>query len=426
MATQQPIFGVTSDGVSSSGIVEYIPINARGIVWTAAYNNIRQIIPTGGTFKQINIKIDTPPGAAASGNSWTFGLTVNGTISTTLQGTISETATTLTITADQAVSQGDFVALECSGTSTPDAFGRVDWSVVWEPTIDEEYLVLGGGSSDTITNSGTEHNHIEGAETWFSASHVRDQIIAAAGTASKLTAATDSLLTAAGTADFNLSIRAIDDGATRISSGTASLTDAVQSDTDTVNTDALAAGEMVEMRCVTVGSGNHVPYWSFVFTPTTAGQIPQAGGLVGDASETATEFNFFGMGQPWSATRTARNLEIVGPNSAIVVISQYMELRNVAGTGDSYTLRLEKNAVDEASSDTVVTGATQRSANATGLSISYADGDLINVESVPVGPPSPRTIYYGHAFTFAGIPDPGGGVGGQFQFVFGNEFIFYP
>lgn len=401
MATQQPIFGITLDGASNS-TTEYTPINSRDVSFNATYNTIKQIIPADGTFKKMDIKLDT----SVSTGTWTIGINVNGTVSSTLVGTIPSGAT-LSVEADQAVVTGDFVALEFTPTSTPTSFTRVDWTFVFEPDTDDQYIVLGGGNNNQTNDTSTEQNHVEGAQTWNGIAANRDQMCAVSGTVGRMTAASDTALTAAGTIDVVLRIKTKDDGATVSSSMTASLTDSVQSDTDTTNTDSVVASDRIEVRYTSSGAGTHTLYWSFILVPTTAGSIPMFCGKVNDGNTSSTEFNFFGMGLDWNGTRTIRDLEIVGDDSEIVITAHYVELRNVAGTGASYTLRLEKNTFNEASSDVTISGATDRSGNATGLSITCTNGDLINEECVPSSSPAPsaRAPYYGYAFTFAGISE---------------------
>lgn len=107
----------------------------------------RNVIPTGGTIKNLYVKLSTAPGA---GTSRTFTLYKNGS-ATALTCTVSDAATTANDTTHSvSVAAGDEVSLESTLTGTP-AASRLGAGLTFVATTDGESVIMGtyNGSNET-------------------------------------------------------------------------------------------------------------------------------------------------------------------------------------------------------------------------------------------------------------------------------------
>ena len=393
MVTQQPIF-CTSLNASHATATEYIGINSRSSsTWSATEIDHQTSIPTNGKFVKINIKIDTAPG---TGNSYQFALSVNGTASGTLVGSISNTDTTLTVIADQSISAGDLVSLESIPTSTPTTFSRIDANFIWEPTIDDEYLIL-GGSSDALSPSATEQINFEcsSSQNWGGESDGQ-QVVAAAGVIKKFHAVLPSTPGASASYTFSFRRGFVTPGG----SPTVTLDNADFDKIDTTNTVSVAAGDAITLRCVPASTPNALAViWSCVFVPTTSGEIPILGGAANNIA-TSTENNTFGSQEAWTSTLANVDLEVY--NETITLKAMYIELNGSPGSGTDYDFDVLKDGVVQAGLNINIADAAT-SGNATGQSIDIVSGEKIALEVVPTSTAF-RDAYWGLVFTFAAAP----------------------
>lgn len=394
MVTQQPILFVAQDSASASA-TEYMAINARNESWNATIGNRTAIMPADGTFKKMNIKLDTAPG---TGNTWTFSITVNGTASTSVTGDIANTDTTLTIIADQTISQGDLISLECIPTSTPTTFSRIDGNIIWEPDIDDEYLILMVNQSSP-SNTAQQFIYPESSlDSWNGNANNRRQLCAAAGTLKKLTA---KLATDPTPGNYDVHIRDSNGGSLANSSVTVNLTNTTFA-SDNTNTQTIAAGDQFQYGSTPNSSpATSNLICSMVFVPDTTGEIIIPAGTSDTLSNSATEFNFIGAPLTWNSTRILRNLEIVG--ETITVKNHYALLSGTPGTGTSYDFQIEKNATAVAALD-INLQDSETADNVVDQSVDFDDGDLINYASTPNSTPTARDVYYGIMFTFGAAP----------------------
>ena len=407
MATHQPILFKTTDTAHTTS-TEYLPINARGMAWNSTAANRRNSIPTGGGFRQLNIKIDTAPGA---GKSYEFALMVNGSPSASLIGSISDTDTTLTVTGTQAVSEGDIVQWRLVPSGTPTPFTRVDGNMIWEPTIDNEFLVL-GSVSDNVVQNATEYNHLEcggNAPSWATSENNARQVVAAPGDFKKLHVGLSA--TPGGSDDYTFTLRV--NNASPGSGPSVVLNDADFDKVDSTNTAAVVAGDTVDLQCVGSATAASVRAdWSCVFTPTTPGNIILLGGTASDLHTTVTEYSCFGAQQPWHATEA--NVDIDVYNISMVLNAIYIKLNNTPGTSKSFDFDVMKDGVAEAGLAVSIANSNT-TGNATGQTITIADHNL-DIRVVPVNTPgSTRDAYFGILFTFAEM-DFGGGGGERYSY----------
>ena len=397
MATQQPIFGFTLES-SSVTSVEYLPINTRRGSWeTFSTEKPLVNIPTDGKFVKMNVRIDTAPGAAASGKKYTFALRVNDTPSGTITGEILETATEVTVTADHSITAADTVLVQCTPANTPNAFTKVNWNFIWEPTIDDEYLLLGNDPNALAPNA-TEYNKLECAEDslWGSSEADALQLMPAAGTIKKLSCALAS--TPGAGESYVLTSRKNSSDQTL----TVTLDNADFDKIDTSNSFSVAAGDLLTIKSVGSASANALRLrWACVFVPTTAGEIPFIAGSSNNTSSTATEYDYVSMGFLWDATIANHEIELV--NETITLKALYAELASAPGSGKSYDFDILKDGVAEAGlnveiADTATTG------NATGQSIDIVDTEKIVLRLTPSAVPTTGDSYWGVVFSFGAAP----------------------
>jgi len=396
LVTQQPIF-FRSNNSSDATATEYNYIHGRNSTWITTRTSRECVIPTAGKFKELNIKIDTAPGGSTV---WTFTLFVNGVASTALTGTISASGTTLTVTSDQAISQQDLVSLEVKATTgTPTNFTRIDGNLIWEPTIDDEYIILGTTNDNALAANATEYNFIEtSVQSWNGGDDNRRPMMPASGTMKNLAVTLSA--TPGGSDSYTFTLR-------KDASGDTSLTticnDTDFSTIDTTNTPSVTAGDLLKIKVVgTATAATPFAMWGVVFVPTTSGEIPAIGGTQNNLDNSITEFNLFGQAAGMTATESDRDIELV--NIGITVIAQYVEVSTAPGAGDSFIFDVNKNGTPE-TGVRVTISESNTTGNNTGATIVFVATDKINLQVDPTGTPaSSSDPYYGFVFTFGAAP----------------------
>lgn len=395
MVTQQPLFFVTDDTISNTG-AEYLQINARHDYSYASLAIAQMPIATGGKFKQINIKVNNAPGASAS---YEFALMVNGSPSGTLIDSISgASATTLTITADHSISAQDTVAIRITPSGTPTQFTRLDGNIIWEPTTDDEYLIL-GGTSNTLDPTSTEYCYPEAANggTWNSNAGLRRQLIPAAGQLTKF-ACDLSASPGAAPDKYDITVMTDNSGSQADTNLTLELNAADFTKVISPTAANVAAGNLVQMKSVPTDTPTAVyAKWSIVFVPTTTGEIPILGG-VGDAPDnTGIEFNNYGAAMLWYGTRSQSDMEIYGIDITVKAVYHYITA--APGSTKSWTFETEKNGTSEADLSVTITDPAT-TGNKVDKSITFSSGDKISLESNPSGTPTAAYERGGIVFTY--------------------------
>lgn len=411
MATQQPIFFVTNNNSHATN-TEYIAPNNRYATWNSNDQSRLNTVPTDGKFVKMNIQINTDPG---TGNNYKFSLYVNGVASTSLTITIAGGDSLIaSVTADQTISAGDTISIEAIPTSTPTIFSRIDGNIIWEPTIDDEYLILGSAPNNLAPNA-TEYNSMESSAdstAWGGTENNRRQIMPASGTLKKLHCVLASTPGASDSYTMTLRVNNASPG----SGPTVTLDNADFDKIDTTNTASISAGDTMTLQATGTSAANAVACsYSCVFVPTTAGEIPLIGGSDNNMSQTLTEFNVFGAELTWTGTRNSREIEMIGEE--ITLKALYVKLNNSPGSGTNYNFDVVKAGIVQSGLNTNIAD-TATTDNATGQSIDFAAGTLLAWRVVPTSTPTSRDAFWGLVFTFG---EDGGG--GLFANILGNGYI---
>lgn len=130
-----------ADGTPASNTVtNYISlISGQGTSgWSTTLNVRRNLIPIDGKIYNLEITLNTAPGA---GKSWTFSVNKNGS-ATGVTVTISDTNTSGADYVNQvSIAPGDFVSLQAVPTGTPTNFTGIFWNVEFSSTIPQESFI---------------------------------------------------------------------------------------------------------------------------------------------------------------------------------------------------------------------------------------------------------------------------------------------
>lgn len=400
MATQQVIVSGYLNNPSNVGI-EYNHVNG-GYIWQTPEDDSYQIIPTSGTFKKLSVKMNGSPNA---GKSYTFTLRVNGADSI-LTVTISDAETTESFEADVVVSSGDRVTMKCEPSGTPDAHSAI-WNLIWEPDIDNEFILLGGHDNQK-GNVNPEYNALSGPQNWDTEVEVR-QKMPCNGTLKRLFV----WITpnpANGSYDFIVRIEGAD---TTI---VVNIADAATTGNDIIHTAAVSAGDIIALKCVPVDTPNNPieAHWGIVFVPDTDGEAPLLRACDWDLDVDDIKYNGINgqNTEPWHLTEANR----IQLTQAMTLKNLYVEINIAIGGDDGWTFTVMVNGVPTSLSVSIT--ATETEESDTVNTVEVADGDEISLRCEPVDVPvASRKAFWG----LVGFKEPD--VAGQPLMMDGFTFI---
>lgn len=151
----------------------------------------------------------------------------------------------------------------------------------------------------------------------------------------------------------------------------------------------VAAGDQINMKFVSAAGTTSIrPRWSLEFEGDNDKEFNMSAGtsfLL--PSSVSTQFNSLIHHDAWNTINTNRSQ--VCPLDGTVK-AWYIELDTAPGTGETWTFRIVKNLVSEASSEIVISG-TGLTGNITGLSIDIAPGDRLEMQATGSSGPPPQT-----------------------------------
>lgn len=132
------------DDPPATGSTQYQSVVGQGEValWTSTESDVRVVMPTAGTFRELALTGDASPGV---GKSYTFKLRINGADSA-LTATISGTSTNAYGRGNVSVNAGDVLTMSCTPSGTPSAI-NFRGMFLFCPT-DPGVCVVMGGSGD--------------------------------------------------------------------------------------------------------------------------------------------------------------------------------------------------------------------------------------------------------------------------------------
>jgi hypothetical protein len=185
-------------------------------------------------------------------------------------------------------------------------------------------------------------------------------------------------------------------GAMSSSTVTATLTTSAQEATDGTNTLAVAAGDQLTLQAVPTGSpaGPTNISFSFIFTATVSGESFV---IFGHQSSSATTAGYLAPGQALTYLGESLLTQGVMPTGGVFSNMYVYCSAAPTGGGNTRTLTLRKNGANEAGVQVALTD-TATNGNDTSGSVSYAAGDLLNVESAITGTPTASLVFVGLRF----------------------------
>lgn len=244
-------------GFSISNVdIEYAQVMCAATNYGVTENNYRQVCPTGGTFKNLYIRLGVDPGTAPDAYKFTL-----------RKGGISQ-ALTVTITADDKtgsdlvntvdVVAGDVLTMMIEPLNTPSEVTHVSWGMTFVADVDSESIVM-GGSSDNLPAADTEYYYFTSYELWaWHADETQRYLLGQACTLTKLHVLLSAAPGAGNDRDFAIRIAGTNVVTLQIS-------DAETTGDSGALEDTVALDEYVDLRTIPTSSPDIADaYWGFV------------------------------------------------------------------------------------------------------------------------------------------------------------------
>jgi len=377
------IVGSTSSAPSTSA-VNYNSVNPAGTgSWGTGESGRGEVIPHAMTLDNLMVTLTTTPGATGS---YAFEIMKNG-VASGVSVTIANPATTGTSATSISVAAGDYISMRCTPTGTPAATGIVYWSIRMDASTG--YAVMGVNVG--LPSAAATNYQAPLARTLISATEATiSQIVPVAGTFNNLYLRAGSAYT--GAHAYTLFKNGV------AQSLTATLTNPAGGGgaSDTTNSVAVVAGDLVSLRIVTTGTPVSTPVsHAMKFTPTTDGYSFLSSSQINSNSASAANYNqILGADTTWNATENQR----FSITQAMTITGMYGSIGVAPGAGKSVAHTYRNAGVSSAATLSYVTNTT---ANITGLSISVASGASSGILSTPTGTPTATTLKSGLQVYFA-------------------------
>jgi len=377
-ATESIIFSGSSDLFSTS-TTEYHGL--QGPAPTAGNNTSGRndgLASSAGTIKNLRVRVNTAPGLAASGKSWTFTVRLNEADSI-VTCTISETATSCSDTTNTvAIAAGDRLDMSVNPAATPTTTDG-GWSVTFDSTTANESLITGSLGGDTASNGLTSYLPLGGVYIDSTTEANRQFVIPAAGTIKKLHMRNSAVPGAGTSYTYTVRKNGVDQTLTCLVDNAGGATCS-----DTTNSFTVAAGDKITLKSVPAGTPTAARVrFGVTFVSDTAGDFIVGGPGAATLDTASTFYGFMASGgNAWSATESTRYT--IGQTTATIK-KIYVVLGSTPGAGKSYVFTLRQNAVDSA---LVVTLSDSETSDNAAVNVSVADLDYFSIKSVPSGTPT--------------------------------------
>jgi hypothetical protein len=351
----------------SASLQTYHPLHVTTGAWQTVETNEFQIVAAPGTYSGFRVNLTAAPGV---GKSRTFTLRKNGS-DTALTVTVSDNATTGSISTPLAVVAGDLVTVTTIPTNTP-AAASASWSLDFQGSQPNVSQLL---SNCTIAATAIVYLPVQGQLASSASAPGNETLVSVNGVISNLTVRLDSPL-ASGTRTFTLRKNGVNTGlSVSFSSGQQQLS-------DNVNSVTVAPGD----RIVIAAGGSSVAAVvssGLLFTATTDGEATHSCGTPNSPSTSATNFAVVGgvAANSWTAVES----DVQAVVNAVTLRRLDVRLTNSPGTGKSWTFNVHVNG-SNVGLQTVISDA-----NTTGtisLDVPVAAGALLSLQVVPSGTPA--------------------------------------
>ena len=382
MATQQWWYWRTT--ALNNGAVAYSPLQGGGTTQHHTDPDIYQRpCPAAGKVKGMVVILGTAPGA---GNSYRYQLYKNGVASTNIDLTISDAATSGTVTADESISLADLIELMVTPSSTP-ATGTVQIWYWWEPTTDNEFVYFGGvnqlntGTGQVYTCVSGDNHDAGGSDALY-----RRTVMPFAATLTRMYATMETAPGVGKTRTFLINKNASDEAGTSFT-----VVDANRTNGATGLSLALAAGDRIQYR-QSATSGTPSSTWGMGFSccivPSSSGDFFIGHVSNGGQSNSAVRYGRIGWttgSETWDATESNKQ-DTVGASVYARSLAVNMTSAPGAAKSNTFSLRLAAGDVGTAlvfNDGSVVTGVATFSSG-----VALVLNDLIDVSCTPAGTPT--------------------------------------
>lgn len=372
------VIGVTQGAFSTSSTNYASPISPLVVgIGPNASLTLRQVPASAAhTVQRFYVQVTNPPG---TGKSLTFGVNVNGSNVATI--TISDSATSGSWSGSASINAGDLVCLACTPSGTPAAPGIVYWG--WDQVATgASYNVYGyaGGVGASNTFYGLPYGHGTSNTTEGNGTG----IVPCSGTIRRLRAAT----TAGISNNIVVTLRknGVDTALSVTITGTSFVADL--SDTFTVSAgDALTVKAVAGATAATVGVR-----WSYEFVPDTIGDWYILHNPSSTTNNTSVTYEALGYGNGgWSIS--SKNMVVPFSFDIKNFFCASSSAPGAAASGKKYVYGVAKNSVATTAIATLLETAT--TANTTGVTASFSQGELISMINTPTSSPTVTNIRSG-------------------------------
>lgn len=384
-ATTQILLSGDNTDVASASARQITFLSALNSAYAARTATSRSsIIAAAGTLTNLRARVNTAPGGS---DSVVITLYVDGSASTSTC-TITGTATTCADTSNSvAVTAGQTLLYDVDYTATATT-APMQWSMVFTPTTSDYTVLSGGSGGNNMAN--TDWAPLGGIAVGGSASEPPGRFVAAgAGTVRDFYCAAGVAPGAGNSFIYTLRVNGSN------TSVVCTIADTNTSSSDTTNTAAIVAGDLVTWDLTYGGTPvdrNHRT--GLVFIPTTTGDA-LTGGSGGTASSTSAT-NYITTAGFVATSATEATFQSLGQATATITAIEG-EALTAPGVGKSYLLTLRQDTgsgfADTALTCTL-TGASAGVCNGTG-SITVNNGDMFTVSVAPSGTPTASIIHVG-------------------------------
>lgn len=391
-ATQQMLTGCHPVVALDASTTEYGPVGSTGgqASWNATEQVLQVLYPAAGSITDLRIVLQNDPDNGGGVQSFTFAVRVNGAEpASTLTCVVDDGNTTCTdLVNSVAIVADDLVALQVVPANTPTVgFGRC--SFLWNPTTDDETVILGAtGSNDWLADNTTRYGAIVGFDGPDPTEFDVTFIAPTAGVFQDLYIWQEVAPGAGNTRTWTFR------DSTSAESIVVTLTDSETTDNNTSDTVTATAGEKFVLQ--QVGASTPVATeakYAIVFKPTVTGEFIMAFSGDDNLHITATEYMVIGgVADPnWNGTETNFQQPVETGTLAIDMIIKniHVELETDPGASpNAFDFTLRANGGNATASLTCqVDDVSPFTCNAS-ATVTISDGDLMSTQVVPTSSPT--------------------------------------
>lgn len=363
--------------------------------WNSTENTRTIPISEAITITAINVYLDTAPGTAASGKSYTFTIRDNGA-GTSAAVTITDAAVTGSFSGSVSIAKDHLVALEAAPANTPTASTNIYWQIYYT-TATSSFLMM-GSNNNNASNSATNYSDlIGGIGTAFSATDGDFDIICpSAGTLTALSVASPAGVP--GGTSYALSVHRNNTTDDLTATITAAITAA-----QATGSVAWTAGDTLSLKCVPAGTPTARRLgWCVSVTPTTDGEMFSGFGSAAVPSASATNFEQL-QGNGNNGWNSSESVRLMKP-PAVDYKKLYIKTTNPSP--GNRTITFMDNTVATALTANIASGST--TANDTTHTVTFsATGNTGTWRSTIAASPAASTGFHiGFVMYIAQTPPP--------------------